>query len=766
MGNTSFSDVERDHDHTHDPHQVTWHETALAEEKKKVLSPGPAGEGKGFADGSEAMPPKRAPGNEAGQCKAARCRSPTYRFDLCADHWRLRDGSSHLRSQYDSAKVKSAMSPLQRQQSVYLGEDARSPPDYHKVHVTWRNGPFSKEAVHTARAFRELMSLRQLYLWREGLCHPLLLAHCREKKDASDIQLRMEEGVFCVMVAGKVLAQPPRTLKDFARDLQKVWDNSKKGPCWTKAQRRLEILQKHYEVYELLNRNIEDRLSQFDGRDLYNICKVDNHIHLAAAMTARELTTFIKEKLTSYPTDVVEGEDGSLCTLQETFDGLNLHPDDFSVEALGVQGSRFLFQRFDFFNNSYNPFGHDQLRRIFLKTTNHQAGRYFAEITKKVFEREGRQGNMCYMEPRISVYGGHPKDWCKSAIWVTDHGLLNASDRVAWIIQVPRLYPHLRSKGCVRSYQEQLDNIFRPMFEATLYPEQHPKLANFLTMVVAIDSPNFLTMVVAIDSVDDESRPDELVGLLRSPAQWNDQEKPSYAYELYHLWANLHTFNQLRTAKGLNTIALRPHCGEAGPEHHLATAFLLAQSINHGVVLDNCPPLQYLYYLCQIGLSVSPLSNNALFVPLAQNPFPTFLQRGLNVALSTDDPLQFHTTQEPLMEEYTIARQLWKLSVTDLSEVARFSVLQSGFSDVQKKRMLGQNYHMPGWQGNYPKITNIPDCRLDFRHRLLLAEFKYIFECAEGNKDSEEDTQQGASSTAPTEERAIRSWQELASTHT
>jgi hypothetical protein len=35
--------------------------------------------------------------------------------------------------------------------------------------------------------------------------------------------------------------------------------------------------------------------------------------------------------------------------------------------------------------------------------------------------------------------------------------------------------------------------------------------------------------------------------------------------------------------------------------------------------------------------------------------------------------------QEPLMEEYSIAAQVWKLSSCDMSELAHNSVLMSGF---------------------------------------------------------------------------------------
>ena len=43
---------------------------------------------------------------------------------------------------------------------------------------------------------------------------------------------------------------------------------------------------------------------------------------------------------------------------------------------------------------------------------------------------------------------------------------------------------------------------------------------------------------------------------------------------------------------------------------------------------------------------------------VCRSPLPDYLARGLNVSISTDDPLQFHFTKEPLMEEYSIAAQV------------------------------------------------------------------------------------------------------------
>ena len=78
----------------------------------------------------------------------------------------------------------------------------------------------------------------------------------------------------------------------------------------------------------------------------------------------------------------------------------------------------------------------------------------------------------------------------------------------------------------------------------------------------------------------------------------------------------------------MNQIEFKPHCGEAGPVHHLCTSFLVANSINHGIQLAHNATLQYLYYLCQIGLGLCPISNSMLFVKLHASPIRRFHDRG------------------------------------------------------------------------------------------------------------------------------------------
>ena len=42
------------------------------------------------------------------------------------------------------------------------------------------------------------------------------------------------------------------------------------------------------------------------------------------------------------------------------------------------------------------------------------------------------------------------------------------------------------------------------------------------------------------------------------------------------------------------------------------------------------------------------------------------------------DPLILHVTKDPLVEEYSVASQVWKFSGTDMCEIAKNSVSMSG----------------------------------------------------------------------------------------
>ncbi|NXX59580.1 AMPD1 deaminase, partial [Scopus umbretta] len=325
------------------------------------------------------------------------------------------------------------------------------------------------------------------------------------------------------------------------------------------------------------------------------------------------------------------------------------------------------FQRFDKFNDKYNPVGASELRDLYLKTENAINGEYFATIIKEVGS-DLEDAKYQHAEPRLSIYGRSAEEWPKLASWFNKHRVY--SPNMKWMIQVPRIYDVFRSKNFLPHFGKMLENIFVPVFEATINPQAHKELSVFLRHITGFDS------------VDDESKHSGHMFCTKSPKpeQWTSEKNPSYTYYIYYMYANILVLNNLRRQRGMNTFLFRPHCGEAGAITHLLAAFMTADNISHGLNLKKSPVLQYLYFLAQIPIAMSPLSNNSLFLEYAKNPLLDFHQKGLMVSLSTDDPMQFHYTKEPLMEEYAIAAQVFKLSTCDMCEIARNSVLQCGLS--------------------------------------------------------------------------------------
>lgn len=442
-------------------------------------------------------------------------------------------------------------------------------------------------------------------------------------------------------------------------------------------------------------------------------------VHHSSMANQKHLLRFIKRKVRECGDEKVilnrdDPKKGPM-TLNEVFKSLNLTPHELSVDTLDVHADHTTFHRFDRFNLKYNPFGQSRLREIFMKPDNFINGKYLAEMTHEVFA-ELQDTKYQNSEYRISIYGRDHAEWDKLGTWFESHKVY--SDNVRWLIQIPRLYSTYKARGTVESFQDMLDNIFNPIFEATVDASAHPQVARLLQQVVGFDS------------VDDESQPQVRTDLRKcgAPETWNGSENPPYSYYSFFIYSNLAVLNQLRESKGLNTFTYRPHAGEAGDIEHVATSFLLAHGINHGLNLKRSPVLQYLFYLTQIGVAMSPLSNNALFCEYTKNPLPTFFKRGLNVTLSTDDPLQFAFTREPLMEEYSVAAQVWKLSSTDLCELARNSVLQSGFEPCIKARWLGRSWYRAGQDGNDISKTNVPDIRLCYRYETLLDELKLVYD--------------------------------------
>uniref|UniRef100_A0A2P2LRK0 AMP deaminase n=1 Tax=Rhizophora mucronata TaxID=61149 RepID=A0A2P2LRK0_RHIMU len=597
------------------------------------------------------------------------------------------------------------------------------------VALDFHEDSINTEEEEVRKMLRECLDLRNRYVFREAVA-PWMKESAAEngtsvvKTDpfyfeavpATTHCFRMEDGVAHVYANENDTVDlfPVASATTFFTDMHHLLRIMSTGNVRSACHHRLRFLEEKFRLHLLVNAD-KEFLAQKSAphRDFYNIRKVDTHVHHSACMNQKHLLRFIESKLRKEPDEVVIFRDGKYMTLKEVFESLDLTGYDLNVDLLDVHADKSTFHRFDKFNLKYNPCGQSRLREIFLKQDNLIQGRFLAEVTKEVLsDLEASKYQMA--EYRVSIYGRKQSEWDQLASWFVNYAIY--SDNAIWLIQLPRLYNVYKQMGTVKSFQNILDNVFIPLFEVTINPCSHPQLHVFLMQVVGFDI------------VDDESKPERHpTKHMPKPAEWTNEFNPAYSYYAYYCYANLFTLNKLRESKGLPTIKFRPHCGEAGDIDHLAAGFLLSNNISHGINLRKSPVLQYLYYLAQIGLAMSPLSNNSLFLDYHRNPFLMFFQRGLNVSLSSDDPLQIHLTKEALVEEYSVAAKVWKLSSCDLCEIVRNSVYQSGFSHKAKLHWLGSKYFLRGSEGNDIHKTNVPDIRIAFRHKTWKEEMLYVY---------------------------------------
>lgn len=545
-------------------------------------------------------------------------------------------------------------------------------------------------------------------------------------------QLKMSDGIIYVYDNEKMMkSNEPRSLpypdlETFAIDLSHILALLADGPTKTYCHRRLNFLGSKFYLHEMLNEMAElKELKSVPHRDFYNVRKVDTHIHAAACMNQKHLLKFIQTTYKEEADRIVQEKAGKKMTLKQVFDSLHMDPYDLTVDSLDVHAGRQTFHRFDKFNSKYNPVGASELRDLYLKTDNYMDGEYFARLVKEV-SHGLEESKYQHAEPRLSIYGRSPSEWNNLAKWFIKHKVY--SPNVRWIIQVPRIYDIFKSKKIVPSFAKMLENIFLPLFEVTVNPQKNKELHLFLKYVTGFDS------------VDDESKHSDHMFSYKSPKpeEWVTDQNPPYSYYLFYMYANIMVLNNLRKERGLSTFLFRPHCGEAGSITHLVSAFLTADNISHGLNLKKSPVLQYLYYLAQIPIAMSPLSNNSLFLEYSKNPLREFLHKGLCVSLSTDDPMQFHYTKEALMEEYAIAAQLWKLSTCDVCEIARNSVVQSGLAHQEKQHFLGPNYLKDGPEGNDIRRTNVAQIRMAYRYETLCNELSFLVDVTKSDVIAEE----------------------------
>lgn len=182
---------------------------------------------------------------------------------------------------------------------------------------------------------------------------------------------------------------------------------------------------------------------------------------------------------------------------------------------------------------------------------------------------------------------------------------------------------------------------------------------------------------------------------------------------------------------GLHLVA---HAGEAaGPQSIWdAVKYLKAEHVGHGIAASHDPNL--MDYLAQrrIVIETCPISNlrTGVVSSLEQHPVRTFLERGLTVTVSTDDPSMFGTDMN---NEYLQLCKKLKFTVPELFKLSLNAVDSSFLPEEQRinmhesfkkeyEHLSGTRFKLQIRQPSHEKVVF-------FHHKLRLVQFTQDLIC-------------------------------------
>ena len=129
-----------------------------------------------------------------------------------------------------------------------------------------------------------------------------------------------------------LITVPP--LESFVTDYRRLVEISSSGAMRSFCFQRLQLLDSAFKMHTTMNGSAEDEAqSGLLGTDFYRTMKVDNHIHLAAAASAKQFVSFVRDKLENEG-DTVVMEDGQ--TLKEVFAAAGLDSEHLTIDAFNV----------------------------------------------------------------------------------------------------------------------------------------------------------------------------------------------------------------------------------------------------------------------------------------------------------------------------------------------------------------------------------------------------------------------------------------------
>ena len=262
-----------------------------------------------------------------------------------------------------------------------------------RILIFYGTGAISEEHELAAKYIQEARAMRRKYLGGAGTkIHPSLsnlaatgnvefsfgpdgiveLYPATNKQHNNDMNLQDITNTSSTNEDRPCLVTVP-CIDEFVKDYYRLVEMVSEGAMRTFCFNRLQMLSASFKMHVTANGAVESvAQSNLLGTDFYRTMKVDNHIHLAAAPSAKQFVSFVSEKLRTEG-DTVVLKDG--VTLRQVFHDAGINSEHLTIDAFNVLADHSVYQRFDNFNSKYSPFKMAQLRKIFLKVDNHIKGR-------------------------------------------------------------------------------------------------------------------------------------------------------------------------------------------------------------------------------------------------------------------------------------------------------------------------------------------------------------------------------------------------------
>jgi hypothetical protein len=212
--------------------------------------------------------------------------------------------------------------------------------------VFYGSGSITSEGEEACGFIQKCRSMRQKYQGSRGTKIP--------KEDVlhlKDLTFRIgHEGVceiYHASLPNQNVVQVPSIdsfYKDYNRLVEMVSDGAMRSFCF----QRLQMLSTSFKMYTTMNHTVEqEEQNKLLGTDFYRTLKIDNHIHAAAAPSAKQFVEFVRRKLDTEG-DTVVSDDGR--NLREVFKDAGIDKDHLTIDAFNVLADYSVYQRFDNFN--------------------------------------------------------------------------------------------------------------------------------------------------------------------------------------------------------------------------------------------------------------------------------------------------------------------------------------------------------------------------------------------------------------------------------